>query len=168
MHRERILPSEELVALMLEGLELNGTERVLELGSPTAYPAALLSALASEVFSAVPSQELAQERGRELAALGCHNARAVRTEVSRGWPEGAPYQAIIIAAGTSSVPSELIDQLEIGGRLVAAMGDADAQLVVRLHRRATAVDSETLGACHVGMLGGPRRVPTPFPWTKAT
>ncbi len=153
---------------MLEGLELDGTERVLELGSPTAYPAALLSALAGEVFSAVASQELAQARGRQLAALGCHNVQAVCTEASRGWPEGAPYQAVLIAAGTSSVPSELIDQLEIGGRLVAAIGDADAQLVVRFHRRAAAVDSETLGACHMGMLSGARRVASPFPWTKAT
>lgn len=161
----RTLPPEELLVLMLEALELDGTERVLELGSPTAYPAALLSALARDVVSVADSEELARRRERELLALGCHNARVIHADAAGGWPTGAPYQGIVLAAGTTGVPVELVDQLDLGGRLVAPVGDADAQLLVRLHKRAAAVESETLGACHLGMLTGPVPTPSSFPWT---
>jgi len=164
--RGRVPPSEELMTLMLEGLELEGNERVLELGSSTTYPAALLSAMAAEVFTVTPSEEQAHERQRELVVLGCQNATAVHADALRGWPAAAPYQAIIVAAGLTSVAPELLDQLAMGGRLVAPIGEAGAQLVVRFHKRVAAVDSETLGACHVAMLNGPRRADSPFPWTR--
>jgi protein-L-isoaspartate(D-aspartate) O-methyltransferase len=149
---------------LLEALELEGTERVLEIGSGTAYTAALLSHLATEVYSVVSEQEAAERRGRHLHALGCRNAHVVLAAPHAGWPTAAPYQAILVAASAAQVPLELIHQLDLGGRLVIPIGDEQAQLLERVYKRQGAVSSETLGACHVAVLTDGPREQSPVPW----
>ena len=161
------LPSEPIVLALLEALALDGTERVMEVGSPTAYLAALLSHLASEVYSVTLSPEHAEQRARDLTALGCNNVRVVHGEPQTGWPSCAPYQAIVVGAGASEVPVELLDQLDVGGRLVIPVGDATAQMLECIRKRRDAVDSETLSACRLQMLTGTRRSPSSYPWTHA-
>jgi protein-L-isoaspartate(D-aspartate) O-methyltransferase len=162
-------PPEDLaVVTMLEALELDGTERVLEIGSPTAYLTALLSYLATDVYSLVARAEQAKARERELSALGCRNVHVVRAAPQSGWSAGAPYQAIVVGAAAPELPLELVNQLAVNGRLVIAVGDAHAQLLERLHKRHDTLDSETLGACHLHMLEGEERSLSSFPWSKTT
>lgn len=160
------LPSEPVVLALLEALALGGTERVLELGSPNAYLAALLSHLAGEVYSVTNSPELADERARELTLLGCDNVNVVHTDPHLGWPAQAPYQAIAVGAGSSEVPVALLDQLDVGGHLVIPIGDAQAQMLECLRKRTGALDSQTLGACQMKMLAGEQRSPSSYPWTR--
>jgi len=158
-------PPEELtVVTMLEALELVGTERVLEIGSATAYTTALLSRLAVEVYSVVPEPELAERRADELSALGCGNAHVVLAASEEGWPAAAPYQAILVGAAASEVPLELVNQLDEGGRLVISVGDADAQLLERFRKRTGALDAETLGTCHLRHPLSAFAPPSGVPW----
>jgi protein-L-isoaspartate(D-aspartate) O-methyltransferase len=158
-------PPEDLtVVTMIEALELSGTERVLDLGSPSAYTAAVLSHLAAEVYSVVSEPELAERRGRGLYALGCRNVHVVLSPPPVGWPGAAPYQAIVVGAAAAQVPLELIHQLDLGGRLVISIGDEKEQLLERVYKRQGALKSETLGACHLGMLAGACDTPSLVPW----
>jgi protein-L-isoaspartate(D-aspartate) O-methyltransferase len=158
-------PPEDLtVVTMIEALELVGTERVLELGSPTAYTAALLSHLAAEVYSVVSEQERAEQRGRDLHALGCRNVHVVLSPPQLGWPGAAPYQAIVVGAAAAQVPLELIHQLDLDGRLVISIGDENGQLMERVYKGHGALKSETLGSCHLGMLADARHTPSLVPW----
>jgi protein-L-isoaspartate(D-aspartate) O-methyltransferase len=91
-----------------------------------------------------------------LAELGCDNVRVIHADASAGWPEGAPYQGIILGAAATHLPVGLIEQLDLGGRLVISLGDAETQLVERLQRRLDGLDSRTLGACRLDMLATPR------------
>lgn len=159
------LPSEAVVFALLEALALEGTERVLEVGSPNAYLAALLSHLAGEVYSVTHLPELAEERARELTLLGCGNVNVVHADPHLGWPAQAPYQAIVVGAGSSAVPVALLDQLDVGGRLLIPVGDAQAQMLECLRKRTGALDSQTLGACQMKMLAGEQRSPSSYPWT---
>jgi protein-L-isoaspartate(D-aspartate) O-methyltransferase len=160
------LPSEPVVVAQLEALALAGTERVLEVGSPNAYLAALLSHLSGEVYSVTHLPELAQERARELTLLGCENVNVVHADPHLGWPAQAPYQAIVVGAGSSEVPLALLDQLDVGGRLIIPIGDANAQMLECLRKRPGALDSQTLGACQMKMLAGDQRSPSSYPWTR--
>ncbi len=160
------LPSEPVVVALLEALALEGTERVLEVGSPNAYLAALLSHLASEVYSVTHLPRLAEERARELTLLGCENVNVVQADPHLGWPAQAPYQAIVVGAGSSEVPVALLDQLDVGGRLVIPIGDANAQMLECLRKLTGALDSQTLGACQMKMLAGEQRSPSSYPWTR--
>ena len=151
---------------MVAALELLGTERVLELGSATVYPAALLGRLARNVYSIASDADCAGERARTLTELGCSNVRIVSARALTGWAEAAPYQAIFVGAGVTQIPLGLLDQLELGGRMVIPVGDANGQLLELLRKRADSFDSETLGACHFGMLEEECGSPSSFPWTR--
>lgn len=161
---QRELPEDLTVVTMLEALELVGTERVLEIGSPTGYPAALLSHLAAEVYSVAAEREVAERRGRELHALGCRNVHVVLSAPHVGWPAAAPYQAIVIGAAASEVPLDLINQLDLGGRLVILIGDEHGQLLERVYKGQGGLKSETLGTGHLGMLAEAVDTPSCVPW----
>jgi protein-L-isoaspartate(D-aspartate) O-methyltransferase len=164
--REPYVFPEALVSTLLEALALSGTERVLEVGSPTAYLTALLSHLAGEVYSATVDPELMKERARDMGALGCSNVQVVHADPGEGWPLGAPYQAIVVGGGVPEVPRELVDQLDVGGRLIIPIGDENAQMLECMRKRKDALDSETLGACRMKMLSGAPRAPSIYPWTR--
>ena len=157
-------PEDLTVGTMIDALGLVGTERVLEIGSPTADTAATLSGLAAEVYSVVSDPELAERRGRHLHALGCRNVHVVLAPPEAGWPEAAPYQAILVGAAAAQVPLELIHQLELGGRLVISIGDETGQLLERVYKGQGALKSETLGTSHLGMLAHARQTPSCVPW----
>jgi protein-L-isoaspartate(D-aspartate) O-methyltransferase len=160
------LPPEQVVIALFDALALDGTERVLEIGSSTAYLTALLSHLAGEVCSVTLEPQQVGERARALSLFRCNNVEVVHAEPHTGWPPRAPYQAIVVGAGASEVPLELIDQLDVGGRLVIPIGDADAQMLECMRKRKDAVDSQTLSACRLKMLAGTRRSPSSYPWTR--
>jgi len=161
----RIIPPVELVAMMLQALALDGTERVLDVGSGSGYQAALLGRLARDVVAVQFDEDVAKSTAAMLTRLGCSNVRVVHADATTGWPKAAPYQGILVGAAAWELPARLVDQLDVGGRLVIALGDEEAQLVERLRKRVDGLDSETIGACRLGMLPRPRGAPSPFPWT---
>jgi protein-L-isoaspartate(D-aspartate) O-methyltransferase len=112
-----------IVALMTQLLGLHGGERVLEIGTGSGYQAAILSGLAREVFSIEVVPELAFEAGVKLARLGYRNVTVKAGDGGRGWPEKAPFDAIIVtAAAGEGVPPDLVAQLKPGGRMVVPVG----------------------------------------------
>jgi protein-L-isoaspartate(D-aspartate) O-methyltransferase len=163
----RSIPPVHVVVMMLGALELKGTERVLDIGGGSGYQAAILSQLAREVISVEVDEELAAGASRTLSECGCANVRVMCGDASAGWPAAGPYQAIVVGAAAAKLPVALIEQLDLGGRLVIPLGDSDYQLVERLRKRVDGLDSETIGACRLDLLASPDRPPTSFPWTLA-
>ncbi len=114
-----------IVALMLEALELAPGDRVLEIGSGSAYQTALASDLAAEVFAVARLDPLYQKGCENLSRLGFQGVRLKLDDGTLGWPEHAPYDAIIVAAGGPKVPEPLVEQLAKGGRLIVPVGPTE-------------------------------------------
>lgn len=124
-----------IVALMTEALDLQGGERVLEIGTGSGYAAAVLAKIAAEVYTVERIGELAEKAASTLEALGYHNVHVIHADGTLGWAAAAPYDAIIVAAGGPEVPQSLKGQLKVGGRLVIPVGtDPRAQELVRVTR----------------------------------
>ena len=120
---------------MTEALELNGGERVLEIGTGSGYAAAVLGEIAADVFTVERIGELAEKASSALRFSGYDNVHVVHSDGTLGWAAAAPYDAIIVAAGGPAVPETLKKQLKIGGRLVIPIGtDPRAQELVRVTR----------------------------------
>lgn len=113
-----------IVAYMTELLGLRGGERVLEIGTGSGYQAAVLSLMAAEVYSVELVPELCQEAAQRLAKLGYTNVRVRCGDGYQGWPEAAPFQAIMVTAAAPEVPPLLVEQLAPGGRLLLPRGPA--------------------------------------------
>ena len=111
-----------VVALMCEALELSPGDRVLEIGAGSGYSAAVLSRLAAEVHTVDRHETLVVSARRRLAQLGFHNVEVIHADGTLGWPIGAPYDAMVVAAGGPEVPAALVSQLAEGGRLVIPVG----------------------------------------------
>ena len=124
-----------IVAFMAEALVLEGGERVLEIGTGSGYAAAILSEIAGEVYTVERIGHLAEKAASTLADLGYDNVHVLHGDGTKGWPEHAPYDGIIVAAGGPKVPDALKIQLKIGGRLVIPVGrDPKVQELVRITR----------------------------------
>ena len=124
-----------IVALMTEALALQGGEKVLEIGTGSGYAAAVLAEIAGEVYTVERIGQLAEKAASVLSGLGYHNVHVLHDDGTRGWPDHAPYDAIVVAAGGPKVPEALRAQLKVGGRLVIPIGsDARAQELVRVTR----------------------------------
>jgi len=121
-----------MVALMTDLLELEEDDRVLEVGTGLGYQAAVLAELCDEVFSVEIISELAAEAERRLRAGGYGKVELRVGDGSRGWPEHAPYDKIIVTAAPEQIPSALLDQLKPGGRMVipAVVEDGQRLLVI--------------------------------------
>ena len=101
---------------MAEALMLKGGEEVLEIGAGSGYAAAVLSEIAANVYSVERLGPLAERAAETLAELGYDNVHVLHGDGTRGWPDHAPYDAIVVAAGGPQVPESLKEQLKIGGR----------------------------------------------------
>jgi protein-L-isoaspartate(D-aspartate) O-methyltransferase len=124
-----------IVAFMAEALNLQGGENVLEIGAGSGYAAAVLAQIAGNVYTIERVQELASSARATLARLGFGNVQVRHGDGTRGWPEQAPFDAIVVAAGGPDVPESLKRQLRIGGRIVIPVGpDKRFQELVRMTR----------------------------------
>lgn len=137
-----------IVAHMAEALELSPHDRVLEIGAGSGYAAAVLSRIAKEVFTIERHRELAETARERLTRLGYGNVQVRCGDGTRGWPEAAPFDAIVVAAGGPTIPPALLEQLRVGGRLVIPLGeDLDSQQLIRAIRRGADVyEYDELGA----------------------
>ena len=124
-----------IVAFMTEALALRGGEKVLEIGAGSGYAAAVLSEIATDVYTVERHGPLAEKAATTLADLGYDNVHVLHGDGTRGWPAHAPYDGIIVAAGGPTIPESLKEQLKIGGRLVIPVGaDQHVQELVRVTR----------------------------------
>jgi protein-L-isoaspartate(D-aspartate) O-methyltransferase len=119
-----------IVALMTELAHVGPDDRVLEVGTGSGYQAAVLAQIAREVFTIEILAPLAAQAGARLRELGYENLRTRVGDGYRGWPEAAPFDAIVVTAAPPDVPPPLLDQLALGGRLVLPVGAGDQELVV--------------------------------------
>ena len=119
-----------IVALMTELLELKGDEKILEIGTGSGYQAAVLSALASEVFSIEIVKNLVDSAAVRLDKLGYKNVTTHWGDGYKGWSDQAPFDGIIVTAAPDKIPQPLIDQLKTGGRLVVPVGTRHQELKV--------------------------------------
>jgi len=120
-----------IVAAMTASLGLTGTEKVLEIGTGCGYQAAVLSLLVQEVHTVELLPDLAQGAAERLNRLGYGNVHVHCGDGTLGWPEFAPYDAILVAAAAPAIPEPLLQQLAEGGRLIAPVGD-ELDQVLRL------------------------------------
>jgi len=126
-----------IVAVMIEHLELHSGDRVLEIGTGSGYGAAVLSRIAAEVYTVERRASLAEEARDRLQNLGYDNVHVHVGDGSLGWPDNAPYDAILVTAGAPDVPRPLKDQLAVDGRLVIPTGQRPiVQSLVRLRKNA--------------------------------
>jgi len=143
-----------IVALMTDALELTGQEKVLELGTGSGYQAAVLAELAAQVFSIERIPSLARTAEHILAGLGYTNVTVRVSDGTMGWPEEAPFDAILVTAGSPQVPPPLVEQLAVGGRLVIPVGDKYTQTLTRVRRTPEGLKHEYLGGCRFVKLIG--------------
>ena len=142
-----------VVAYMTEQLAVKPNHRVLEVGTGSGYQAAVLSLLAREVYTIEIVEPLAERARADLARLGYANVHVRAGDGYRGWPEQAPFDAIIVTAAPGHVPQPLVDQLAVGGRLVLPVGEWNQELL-RIERDAKGLRQETLiGVRFVPMRG---------------
>lgn len=132
-----------IVAYMTEAVGVDEGDRVLEIGTGSGYQAAILASIASEVFSIEILPDLASSASRRLRELGYRNVTVRTGDGFHGWLEEAPFDAIVVTAAPKSVPRPLLEQLKVGGRLVAPVGSLDQQLV-RWTRTPDGFDREPL------------------------
>jgi protein-L-isoaspartate(D-aspartate) O-methyltransferase len=126
-----------VVGLMTQRLALEASHKVLEIGTGSGYQAAVLSRLARTVYSLERIDELARAASALLRRLGCHNVSVKAFDGTYGYPAAAPYDRILVTAGTDEVPEPLLSQLAVGGRLVVPVGPPDRQRIRIIRRRKT-------------------------------
>jgi len=137
-----------IVARMSELLEVDKKSRVLEIGAGSGYQTAILSQLASQVFSIERIGELAREAQGRIRDLGIYNATVKAFDGTLGWNGHAPYDGILVAAGGPKIPDPLIAQLGVGGRLVIPIGETrESQKLVRVIKTETSHKIEEYGPC---------------------
>lgn len=143
-----------MVASMTECLELEGNERVLEVGAGSGYQAAILAELAREVITVEKNAALAESARTRLHSLGYGNVRVEIGDGTLGWPEAAPFEGILVAAAAPAIPEPLVAQLAENGRLVIPVGQSDKQMLTRIRKRGGEITEEKLFACQFVSLRG--------------
>ena len=143
-----------MVALMTSHLRLQGHDRVLEIGSGSGYQTAILAELALEVFSVERLPELLPAVRGRLKALGYLNVHLSTGNGSLGWPEHAPYDAILVSAAAPDVPTPLLEQLGENGRMVVPVGAPEEQMLHLVEKRHGVVTHTAMTSCvFVPLLG---------------
>lgn len=134
-----------MVAIMTEALVLRGRERVLEIGTGSGYQTAVLAELAAEVYTVERIKELALRAELTLSRLGYDNIHFRLSNGVMGWPEEAPFDAILVTAGATVLPRAYHPQLVEGGRLIIPLGASGNQVLHRFVRRGKELEDETMG-----------------------
>ena len=143
-----------IIALMVSRLRLQGHERVLEIGSGSGYQTAILAELALDVYSVERLPELLSGVKARLDALGYLNVHLATANGSMGWPEHAPYDAILVSAAAPEVPRPLVEQLNDPGRMVVPVGPATGQMLTEVEKRQGNVRQAGIAGCvFVPLLG---------------
>ena len=143
-----------IVAIMTEALELTGSEKVLEIGTGSGYQTAILAELARLVISVERLPALAESAKKVLDNLGYSNIKVYQAHETLGWPEEAPYDAIIATAAAPRVPPDLLAQLAIGGRLIIPVGSRYMQELCKITRHRKKNRIQNLGGCRfVSLIG---------------
>jgi protein-L-isoaspartate(D-aspartate) O-methyltransferase len=146
-------------ARYLELLALTGNERVLEIGTGSGYQTVLLSHLASQVFSIERVGTLVTQARDAIRAAGASNVSLLAGDGTLGWREYAPYDAILVTAGSPTVPTPLAEQLQEGGRLLIPIGDRDEQILALFTKHGESLDRRDIGAARfvplIGKYGWP-------------
>jgi len=146
-----------IVAFMTEALGLHGGESVLEIGTGSGYQSAVLSQIAGKVHTIEIVPELAEEARERLARLGYRNVAVRAGDGYLGWPEAAPFDAIMVTAAAPRIPEPLKLQLADGGRLVLPVGDESQELIVVTRRGVLFDERRVLPVRFVPMTGAVRR-----------
>ncbi len=156
---EQTISQPFIVALMTEALILSGTERVLEIGTGSGYQAAVLAEIAPEVYTIEIVEPLGKRARETLERLGCKRVHVKIGDGYRGWPEHAPFDAVIVTAAPEQVPQPLLDQLAMGGRLVVPVGaEGQVQWLKRYTKTPKGMSEKTLEAVQfVPMTGEAQR-----------
>ncbi|MSQ31293.1 MAG: protein-L-isoaspartate(D-aspartate) O-methyltransferase [Dehalococcoidia bacterium] len=144
-----------IVAIMTAALALDGTERVLEIGTGSGYQCAILARLAREVVSVEVVPELRARAERVLRDLGCTNVTILPAGDAPGAPERAPFDAIIVTAAAPAIPPSLVAQLADRGRMVIPVGTRAEQDLLLVTRTSTGIEQRSLGGCRFVPLVGP-------------
>jgi len=136
-----------IVAIMTQALSLQGNEKVLEIGTGSGYQTAILAELCRWVVSVERIPELANAAKRLLDRLGYRNIEIHLAGETLGWPDGAPYDAIIVTAAAPRVPDVLLEQLSTKGRMVIPVGSRWEQDLLKVTKKEKKVVIENLGGC---------------------
>lgn len=143
-----------IVAEMTQALELTPEDRVLEIGTGSGYQTAILSHIAFRVYTVERIHTLYTQARKRFDALRCHNIVTRYSDGTTGWREHSPFDAIIVTAGSPDIPAVLVNQLDIGGRMVIPIGDTVRQDLIKLVRDRDGVRHINLGPCRFVKLIG--------------
>lgn len=143
-----------IVGLMTQLLDLKGHEKVLEVGTGSGYQAAILSKLAQKVYSMDISPELVADAKDRVKKLGIKNVVLLSGDGSAGYPEAAPFDAIVVTAGSPKIPQPLIAQLKLGGKLVIPVGDELSQNLLLVVRREKDIETHSIEPVRFVLLVG--------------
>lgn len=146
-----------IVAYMTEAAEIAPGEKVLEIGTGSGYQAAILAELAKEVFTIEIIPELAENSRNLLAQLGYKNVNVRAGNGYLGWPEEAPFDAIIVTAAPDKVPQTLVDQLAVNGKMVVPVGSGYQEMVIISRTQKGVVERKTIPVLFVPMTGKPKQ-----------
>jgi len=144
---EQTISQPYMVARMTELLEIDRDSTVLEIGAGSGYQTAVLSALSGRVFALERIPALARSAQANIRRLGCYNATVKEFDGTVGWSEHAPYDGILVAAASPSIPEPLVAQLGVGGTLMIPVGDAEGQILVRIRKTETGTRREEFDPC---------------------
>ena len=155
---EQTISQPYIVALMTEELDPKPTEKVLEIGTGSGYQAAVLAKLVKEVYSIEIVEPLGRRAAEDLKRVGFTNVFTRVGDGYAGWPEKAPFDAIIVTCAPEKVPLALVEQLKDGGRMVIPVGGEGSQTLYLMVKRAGAMEQrERIPVRFVPMTRGPAR-----------
>jgi len=124
-----------IVAFMTEQLDPQPTDKILEVGTGSGYQAAVLAKLVAEVYTIEIVEPLARRAGADLKRLGYDNVKVRSGDGYQGWPEAAPFDAVIVTCAPDHVPQPLVDQLKDGGKMIVPVGELGDQYLYLLEKK---------------------------------
>ena len=136
-----------VIAQTTQALDLQGGEKILEIGTGSGYQTAILAQIVDHVYSLEKIPQLAWRARKVLDLLRCHNVAIRILDGTYGWKEEAPFDAILVSAVSNAIPEKLLDQVREGGRLVLPLEEGESQHLVRLLKTEAGWEKEVLGPC---------------------